>query len=131
MSKRFNETTPATVISIERIQNQLLWKAYSYEKNKLKEKLGKDPTELQLFHGTRTTKPIEIYNSEDGFDMRFCQSGSWGIGSYFAHNSRFSFFRFFFLSNDIAFLLIFISFTLIVTHTDMLFPTPKANKCFL
>ena len=96
----------STVISIERIQNQLLWRAYSYEKNKLKEKLGKDPTELQLFHGTRATNPVEIYKSEDGFDMRFSRQGSWGMGSYFAHKSKFSFFFFFFFflsCNGIAF----------------------------
>ena len=31
-----------------------------------------------LYHGTSLTKPMMIYNSEEGFDMRFSRDGFWG-----------------------------------------------------
>ena len=46
--------------------------------------------EKELFHGTRSTDPVRIYDSEDGFDMRFSGNGLYGQGSYFAENSSYS-----------------------------------------
>lgn len=43
-----------------------------------------------LYHGTRDTDPMMIYNSEEGFDMRFSRPGMWGQAVYFAKNSRYS-----------------------------------------
>ena len=46
--------------------------------------------EKELFHGTRHTKPAQIYDNEEGFDMRFSRDGLWGQGSYFAENASYS-----------------------------------------
>ena len=46
--------------------------------------------EKTLFHGTRTNKPEEIYKGDASFDMRFCQTGMWGRGNYFAVNASYS-----------------------------------------
>ena len=43
-----------------------------------------------MFHGTRQNDPALIYNSRIGFDFRFCNSGSWGLGSYFARDASYS-----------------------------------------
>jgi len=92
VSKKFNETMSSTITSITRIQNQLLWRKYTSARNRLKEKLQKDPPELQLFHGTSKTDPVDVYNGEVGFDMRFSRKGMWGEGSYFAEKARFTLF---------------------------------------
>ena len=41
-----------------------------------------------MFHGTAQTPPHMIYNGQEGFDMRFCNKGMWGIASYFAEQAR-------------------------------------------
>ena len=43
-----------------------------------------------LFHGTRQTDPSLIYQSEEGFDIRFSANGLAGYGIYFADNSKYS-----------------------------------------
>ena len=53
-------------------------------------KLRGPPTMLKLYHGTRETNPSLIYNSEEGFDMRYSREGLWGIAVYFAENSSYS-----------------------------------------
>jgi Poly(ADP-ribose) polymerase catalytic domain len=46
---------------------------------------------MYLYHGTRDTKPEEIYKSEEGFDLRFArQGGKWGFANYFALNASYS-----------------------------------------
>lgn len=44
----------------------------------------------ELFHGTRGTLPSMIWDSEDGFDMRYSAAGMWGRGCYFAVNASYS-----------------------------------------
>lgn len=46
--------------------------------------------EKELFHGSRKTDPAEIYDSEEGFDMRFSRDGLWGQGNYFAEDANYS-----------------------------------------
>ena len=46
--------------------------------------------EKLLFHGTSQTPPSKIWQSEDGFDLRYCRRGMWGIGSYFAEKASYS-----------------------------------------
>ena len=46
--------------------------------------------EMQLYHGTRATDPLLIYDGEEGFDMRFSANGMWGQAVYFAVNSSYS-----------------------------------------
>ena len=57
---------------------------------RMKEKNKGVLNEKELFHGTSSTNPDEIYKSEEGFDMRFCTSGMWGVGSYFAEKASYS-----------------------------------------
>jgi len=46
--------------------------------------------EMELFHGSSSTAPEEIYKSEEGFDMRFSRQGMWGQGNYFAESAKYS-----------------------------------------
>ena len=80
----------ATIIRIERIQNKWLWQKYSHHKEMLRKKNKNVINEMQLFHGTRSNDPNKIYNSEEGFDMRYCDSGMWGKANYFAVNATYS-----------------------------------------
>ncbi|CAF1283845.1 unnamed protein product [Didymodactylos carnosus] len=78
---------------IERVQNVRMWSHYAFRRQQLKKELCLKPNlqiEMELFHGTRTTPPNEVYNGEYGFDMTFSTSGMWGIGSYFAKNASYS-----------------------------------------
>jgi hypothetical protein len=78
-----------TIIKIYRIQNLDLWKNFCFAKHQL-EKKGTFKS-LQLFHGTKTTDPKEIYSGkEEGFDMRFSNEGLWGRGIYFHQRARYS-----------------------------------------
>lgn len=43
-----------------------------------------------LFHGSRQTKPEQIYASDEGLDMRFSRDGMFGVGIYFANNAAYS-----------------------------------------
>ena len=43
-----------------------------------------------LFHGTLSTDPQLIYNSEDGLDLRFARNGMMGKGIYFAEDPAYS-----------------------------------------
>ena len=85
------KTVPRTArISIQRIQNQHLWRRYFFERQFVAEKNGGISNEMDLFHGTRSTRPVEIYNGEEGFDMRHSKTGMWGVGIYFASSASYS-----------------------------------------
>lgn len=63
------------------------------EADSLNEKYNNPPnTDMtqMLFHGTRKTAPESIFQSEEGFDMRFSNEGMWGQAVYFAKNSAYS-----------------------------------------
>ncbi|TNV83377.1 hypothetical protein FGO68_gene5837 [Halteria grandinella] len=87
-----NTMLAANVIKIERIQNYILWKKYLLEATILTEKLGskKDQKVKYLFHGTKHTKPSDIYESEQGFNIAYSNNGSWGRANYFAVNASYS-----------------------------------------
>ena len=88
---QFTRTMPnATVCCIERIQNQYLWEKYSNHRALLHKKNSGQVNEKELFHGTRNNDPKQIYDSEEGFDMRFSASGMWGQANYFAVNASYS-----------------------------------------
>ena len=78
------------VHSIDRIQNSWIWKKYVFQKKRMEMKNNGRINEKELFHGTRRNNPSNIYEGEDGFDMRFCQSGMWGLANYFAVNASYS-----------------------------------------
>ena len=78
--------------SIQRIQNRYLWQKYDFFRKSLINKMnGKSINEKELFHGTRSNHPSNIYESDKGFDFRFGSGNSlWGQGSYFAVNASYS-----------------------------------------
>ena len=89
IAAKFKKTMPrATLKSIHRIQNKMLWKKFNNEKE-LMTLAGNSTTEI-LFHGTRGTKPEMIYNGQEGFDMRMSNAGNWGVATYFAVNASYS-----------------------------------------
>ena len=78
------------ICKLERIQNKWLWRKYVRHKEAMSEKNKGAVNEKELFHGTSSTDPEEIYRSEDGFDMRYSRAGLWGQGSYFAEMASYS-----------------------------------------
>ncbi|CAF1460501.1 unnamed protein product [Rotaria sordida] len=94
IEKRMKETmSNMKADKIERVQNLKIWNHYAFRRRTLQRELSNKPDlqiEMELFHGTRMTPPSEIYNGEFGFDMTFCTSGLWGIGTYFAANASYS-----------------------------------------
>ena len=82
---------PTRILRIERIQNRWLWKAYDQSRKRVSDKTNGQLYEKELFHGTRMTRPIKIYNSEQGFDNRLSsRAGLWGEGAYFAVRAKYS-----------------------------------------
>jgi hypothetical protein len=43
-----------------------------------------------LFHGTKSVTPKEIYEGNQGLDMRFSRPGMFGQGIYFADSPNYS-----------------------------------------
>ena len=78
------------VVNISRIQNKWLWEKYVVQKKRLDRKNNGRVNEMELFHGTRSNDPKNIYEGEDGFDMRYGAQGMWGVANYFAVNARYS-----------------------------------------
>lgn len=91
IEKLISTTVPANIASIKRIQNQHLWRRYYFERSFVASKNGGNANEMDLFHGTRSTDPVEIYNGEEGFDMRYSKKGRWGMGIYFADAASYSY----------------------------------------
>jgi hypothetical protein len=80
------KTLSCKIIKIERIENQKLFKQYHNTLSHLS-----NQTEKYLFHGTKNNPPSKIYkNEQTGFDLRFCNAGMWGVGTYFAVNASYS-----------------------------------------
>lgn len=46
--------------------------------------------ERELFHGSRKCHAHNIYDSEEGFDMRYSSQGMWGQANYFAEKASYS-----------------------------------------
>lgn len=78
------------IIKIERIQNIWLWEAFDRSRKRMSDKNSGQVNEKQLFHGTKKTPPIKIYNSEQGFNNRLSSPGVWGTGAYFAVRAKYS-----------------------------------------
>ena len=88
---RMQETIPnVNLLSIKRIQNEFLWEKYCQHKERMGRKGAERINEMELFHGTSSNPPEDIYMSEEGFDMRFSRAGMWGQGNYFAESARYS-----------------------------------------
>jgi hypothetical protein len=54
-------------------------------------KNGAKPDVRYLYHGTSKTAPKFIYESEEGFDLRYSPGGMWGCANYFAVNAAYSY----------------------------------------
>ena len=91
VEKLFKSTMIKTKITcIKRIQNKWLWEKYVQHKTRMDRKNDGRVHERQLFHGTSDTQPEKIYQSEEGFDMRFSRDGMWGQANYFAVDADYS-----------------------------------------
>ena len=94
IAQKFHATLTSSSYSIkkiQRIQNKWIWQKYAQHKKMMAEKNGKDGVnEKELFHGTRSHDPGLIYDSEEGFDMRYSDRGLWGQANYFAENAGYS-----------------------------------------
>lgn len=89
--KKMRDSMPSVkILRLERIQNKWLWRKYVRHRKDMSEKNKGDINEKELFHGTSATDPEKIYQSEDGFDMRYSRKGLWGQGSYFAEMASYS-----------------------------------------
>ena len=90
VAQKFQETMPdAEIVSIKRIQNKWLWEKYAQTKKRMHQKNCGVVNELELWHGSRTNAE-DIYDSEEGFDMRFSSEGMWGQANYFAMEASYS-----------------------------------------
>ena len=89
VERNFRQTMTHPILEIIRIQNIYLWEKYVEERNRM-DKFKGQVNEKDLFHGTGKNDPKLIYDSEIGFDMRFCDSGMWGKANYFAVNANYS-----------------------------------------
>ena len=79
------------IVKIEVIQNFWLWRVYQIERDRLRDKLLREPETLLLWHGTRATPPATIYEGQEGFDKRFASEyGMWGSACYFAVKASYS-----------------------------------------
>lgn len=87
---RMRTTIKCQVVSIKRIQNEFLWEKYVQHKELMSHKGPQSVLEMELFHGTRGNPPNYIYESEEGFDMRYSREGMWGVGNYFAENANYA-----------------------------------------
>ena len=69
VSKFMLTMTNATILTVQRIQNQFLWEKFIHHKCMIELKNGLEANEMELFHGTSDTFPEQIYDSEEWFDM--------------------------------------------------------------
>lgn len=78
-----------SLVSIERVQNHLLYQLYTLQKKWMQSKLKlstRKILEKQLFHGTSSANVSKIIT--DGFDVRFNKRSKYGRGNYFSSSSR-------------------------------------------
>ncbi|MDR3548720.1 MAG: hypothetical protein P4M11_10735 [Candidatus Pacebacteria bacterium] len=90
---RFQQTVPNVPLKrVQRVQAIGLWKRYAREKKRLEKANGAAyVNEQELFHGTSTIDPRNIYEGDQGFDTLFASiNGTRGGGNYFAPNASYS-----------------------------------------
>uniref|UniRef100_A0A4W5Q9V1 Si:ch73-252i11.1 n=1 Tax=Hucho hucho TaxID=62062 RepID=A0A4W5Q9V1_9TELE len=80
-----------SIHQIERIQNKALWEVFQWQRDLMKKNnRGRNVTEKQLFHGTGSKYLDAI--CLNNFDWRICglNGTSYGKGSYFARDAKYS-----------------------------------------
>ena len=92
LSTRFRNTMPASaeIKRIRRVQNKWLWEKYQRDMKRMYQKNNGNVNEKELFHGSGNTNAHVIFDSEEGFDMRYSAQGMWGHANYFAEDARYS-----------------------------------------
>jgi hypothetical protein len=78
--RRLKETLAnATLLKVERVQNKPFWDLYTFRKKRLEGEgaTAKPANEALLWHGTQN--PKAIYDSSDGFQTNFANTGMWGM----------------------------------------------------
>ena len=87
----FSEST-RTLVSVHRIQNQPLLKRYRAEKDIITSSRGvANLNERCMFFGSRSTSPLEIATSSEGFMVEASRRNAfYGQGNYFADKARYS-----------------------------------------
>ena len=80
------------ILKLQRIQNKYLMDHYITNIQKRRELRPNEPlNRMLLFHGTRNTKPEQIYHNFDvGFDLQYANQGMYGKGLYFAVGANYS-----------------------------------------
>ncbi|XP_029936580.1 poly(ADP-ribose) polymerase family member 14-related sequence 1 isoform X2 [Myripristis murdjan] len=86
----FQATCTLTVMKIERIQNQILWKSLQIKKQDMDQRNGHQNNERRLFHGTCYT--TVAYINQHGFNRSYAgkNAAAFGNGTYFAVAARYS-----------------------------------------
>lgn len=82
-----------TIIKVEKLFNCVVYDKFINEYRRMLRKYPNRKTTYlmkHLFHGCNQTDPKLIWQSEDGLDIRFANSGALGQGIYFANNSAYS-----------------------------------------
>jgi len=78
-------------VSVQRIQNKYLLRRFIAERQNLIAQRGAEHVGEQiLFHGTRTTIPLEVADGRQGLMTDHAKKGLYGRGLYFATNPRYS-----------------------------------------
>ncbi|TNV84716.1 hypothetical protein FGO68_gene4511 [Halteria grandinella] len=93
IEEQFLKTMPnKEVQKIERIQNPKIWQKFQVETAQMEKKLkSKEDTQIRyLYHGTSANAPINIYQSEQGFNGYYSNDGMWGRANYFAAKASYS-----------------------------------------
>jgi hypothetical protein len=93
VNKYFTHGFNARIVKIEKLCNRSVQKKFLTELRLSCEKYKDKPlTSLVklLFHGSKNTKPEDIYQGSQGLDMRFSRAGLFGQGIYFADNPNYS-----------------------------------------
>ncbi len=91
--KYFTRGFKSEVRKIEKLRNRSVQKKFLTEIELSCEKYkSKSLAELVklLFHGTKSVTPKEIYEGNQGLDMRFSRPGMFGQGIYFADSPNYS-----------------------------------------
>lgn len=79
----------AEVVSLERLQNSMLWKFYALTRYRVAMRNSGNPNEKYLYHGARVRENMDAIMNF-GFDMRVARNGLAGVGIYFAVHSSYS-----------------------------------------
>jgi hypothetical protein len=79
----------ANILKVYIIMNNYLWQSFKIGIQQLKDR-GTNENCKFLWHGTRHTNLKQLYEGEEGFDIKYSNDGMWGRGLYFAENASYN-----------------------------------------